>query len=96
MRDDRCCNQLRVRMLQASSGIGAVILENGDMRDARVEAQGVVPRLVDPQQISDVNIRHAGDGMRVVGRIDDHVMNAETAHAAPGTMNSTDGLHLWR
>jgi hypothetical protein len=73
-----------------------VILENRDLRDARIEAQLIVPRLIYTEDVGHLRVGHHGHGQRVVRRFHDDIMLAETTHAAAGAVNDALGLRLGR
>ena len=54
VRDNRGGNHLRVGMLPAGSSIGSVILEDSDLRDARIEAELVIARLINAEDVGDL------------------------------------------
>ncbi len=83
-------------MLQAGSGVDAMVLENGDMGDAGIEAQRVVARLVRPQHIGQVLIFHQGSRLRVVGSVDDHIMHAEPLNVSAGAVYGANGFDIAR
>ena len=69
-------------MLKARAGVDAVILEDGNVGDARVEAELVIARFVGAQDIRDVGIGHQRHRLRVVRRLDDHVVHTEALDRA--------------
>lgn len=56
MGDDWSGDHLGVGLLQAGAGVGTVVVENSDVGNAMIEAQCIVARLVDAQDVGHVRI----------------------------------------
>ncbi len=70
-------DHLGVRVFQAGAGVDSVILEDRNVRDARIEAQFIVASFIDMENFRHVGIGQQGQNLRVVGRLHDHIVNPE-------------------
>jgi hypothetical protein len=61
-----------------------------------IEAQCLGARLVNAQDVGYVRIRHLGSRVRVVGRVDNDVVDAKASHAAAGAMDGPGRLDVRR
>jgi hypothetical protein len=73
-----------------------VILEDRHMRDARVQAQFVIARLIGAQNIGDMRVRHQRHRLRVIRRFDDHIVDTEPLNRPPRAMNGPRRRNLAR
>ena len=87
-------NHLGVRVFQAGAGVDSVILEDRNERDARVEAEFIVASFVDAEDFRHVGIGHQGHHLRVVGRLHDHIVDAEAVYRPARTVYSARRLHI--
>jgi hypothetical protein len=94
--DDGRGDQLRVRMLEARARIRTVLLDDGHMGDARIEAQLVAAGFVGAKDVGDVRVGYDRHRLRVVGRFDDHIMHAEALDAAARAVGGRRGRDLAR
>ena len=92
--NDRRGDQLRVRMLEARARVRSVILEDSHVRDARIEAQFVVASLVGTKDVGDMHVGHDRHRPRVVGRLDDDVVHAESLDRAARAVDVAGGRDL--
>src|SRR3989344_3036305 len=65
-RDDRYRDDLRVRVLQRRSGIGPVVMKDGDILDTALLFERKVPITVRTDDNRDFSGRHLGNGPRMV------------------------------
>jgi hypothetical protein len=89
-------DQLRVRMLQAGASIGSVILEDGDLGDAWIEAELVMTDLINTKDVSHLRIWHHRHGQGVIGRLHDDVVLSESAHRPARPMDGALGQGIGR
>jgi hypothetical protein len=71
-----------------------MILEDGDMGNARVKAELIVACLVDTHDVGDVDIGHERHSLGVVRGFDDHVVDAEPLDGAAGAVHGAGGWDL--
>ena len=83
-------------MLQAGAGIRSVILEDSDLRDARIKAELVMTDLINAKDVSHLRIGHHRHGQGVIGRLHDNVVLSESAHRAARTMDGALGQDVGR
>ena len=78
--DDGGRDELGVRMLQRCAGRPARVLEDEDVSKPRIllEVQDAVVER--PQDVLDPPLAHAGEGLAVLGRLDDDLVGADAVH----------------
>lgn len=81
-------------MLQARSRIDPMVVENGHMRDSRIETQFVITRLVHAQYVGNLIVGHLGHRQGMIGRFDDDVMHAEPLDCPTRAMDDPGGRDL--
>ena len=81
-------------MLEAGARVDAVIFEDRDMGDPRIETQFIVAGLVNAQHVRHVAIGQKRHGLGMVGRFDNDVMHTDTLDGAPGVVNRPGWRHL--
>src|SRR5581483_1909196 len=79
-RDDRQCDQLRVRMLEAGPGLGAVILEHDRVAEPLVLGEVEHAFAVHPEHFLDLMLAVVGHPAIVIGHLDDHLVRADPVH----------------
>ena len=79
-------DHLGVRVFQAGAGVDPVILEDRNVRDARVEAEFIVASLIDMEDFRHVGIGHQGQNLRVVGRLHNHIVNSKAVYRSAQTV----------
>src|SRR5215471_13447988 len=89
-------HKLGMGMLETGPAVQAMILEDGDVGDAGIVAEGVIARLVGTDQVGQVRLGHDGHNLRVVRSVDNDVMHAETFHGAVGTADDARRLGIAR
>jgi len=78
--DDRQSDDLRMRVLLRSAGVGPVILEHDHMGDARVGRERAKPLDPGPEQLLEMPRRKQGR-RQVMGRVlDDDLVQAHPVH----------------
>src|SRR3984885_10614273 len=95
-RNHRSRDQLRMRMLQAGAGIEPVVLEDRDVVHAMVQAQRVVPLLINTQNLPHLLLAEKCYAARVVRAVDDHFVESKTVNAPPQVLQASRWLHLAR
>src|SRR6185369_2200146 len=93
-RDHRGCDQLRMRMFEASTGICAMVFENREMSDTAVQAKFGKARFVDAENIQHLGFRHKPHQLGVARRLNNHIVYAEAVDGAPGTVNHSLRLDI--
>ena len=73
-------DHLGVRVFQAGASVDSMILEDRNVRDARIEAEFIVASLIDMEDFRHVGIGHQGQNLSVVGRLHDHIVNPEAVY----------------
>src|ERR1700728_172547 len=90
--DHRGCDQLGMRMLLTSAGIGPVVLENCDVVNAVVHAQEVVALPVDTENVGHLRLGLQGHGAGMVGALDDDFVNSKALDTPPYVLHISGGL----
>ena len=96
VRDDWRGDELRMRMLQAGPGCGAIIFKDCDLRNARVSADLVIALLVNPKDRGHLIVREQRRRQGVVRRFHDHVVKPNPVDGPLGALNFAGWLSLGR
>ena len=81
-------------MRLARSGVGAVVLENGNVIDAMVEAERVVALLIDAQDRGKSSSLSSAMHARMVGTVDNDLVKSKAVDAAAQMLEIARGLRI--
>src|SRR5262249_14544705 len=81
LRHNREGDQLRMRVRERRSGLPAVVAKQQQVLEPGVPVEVAVPLAVHPQRRRELVGTHDGGMCRMLGRLDDDLVGADTAHA---------------
>jgi hypothetical protein len=85
-------DELAVGMLLAGAGAAAMVLEDGKVVDAVIEAQRVIALLEYGEDSGHLGVGHQRHATGVIGILDDDFVKSETLHRAPQMLQAAGGL----
>src|SRR5579872_4199902 len=84
-----------MRMLETGTSIDAVIFEDGDVGDAMIHAQGVIPQLVGIQNAGHLLVAQQCHAAGVIRTIDNDFVESESVDAPAEMLETAHGLNLY-